>query len=93
MVKLRLTASELQRSAIGIMADADSLEIYCPNCRHHVAPLKAAVNWYCPRCAWHFTDAEIERQRAQRQSPEQPPSQFSHHLPHAAAWRLLPRPS
>lgn len=92
MVELRLTASKLQRSVVGIMADADSLEIYCPNCRNHVAPLKAAVNWYCPRCAWHFTDAEIQQQRARQQPPDEP-SQFSRHLPHAAAWRLLPRPS
>jgi hypothetical protein len=52
------------------MADLDPLEIYCPNCRHHVEPLKAAVSWYCPRCAWQFTDAEIDRQR-------QPPGEQS----------------
>ena len=52
------------------MPDSDSLEIYCPNCRHYVVPLKAAVNWYCPRCAWQFTDADIVRER-----PQQPPSE------------------
>jgi hypothetical protein len=51
----------------------DSLEIYCPNCRHYVTPLKATVSWYCPRCAWQFTDAEIERQKA----PPAPPDEES----------------
>ncbi|HZN34191.1 MAG TPA: hypothetical protein VFB80_10245 [Pirellulaceae bacterium] len=44
------------------MDQADSVEIYCPNCRQHIVPLKASVSWYCPICAWQFSDAEIDRQ-------------------------------
>jgi len=55
------------------MSDSDSREVYCPNCRHYVVPLKATVNWYCPRCAWQFSDEEIERYRA----PPPPPDEAS----------------
>jgi hypothetical protein len=61
------------------MDDSDALEVYCPNCRHYVTPLKAAVNWYCPRCAWQFSDAEIDRRRGPQQAAEEKSSGTQRH--------------
>jgi hypothetical protein len=88
ILELRLAATRLQRSAPATMSDADALEIYCPNCRTFVTPLKAAVSWYCPRCAWQFSDSEIERRRDQ-----QPPADEAACESHAARNNLLPRQS
>jgi predicted RNA-binding Zn-ribbon protein involved in translation (DUF1610 family) len=55
--------------------DVDALEIYCPNCRQYVTPLKAAVNWYCPSCAWQFSEADIDRGRRDS-PPDADPRQF-----------------
>ena len=42
------------------MNDEEKKPVYCPQCREFVAPIMAAVKWYCPHCVWQFSQADID---------------------------------
>jgi hypothetical protein len=47
-------------------------ELFCPKCRIEVQPIKAAVHWYCPHCAWQFSDEDVWRQLNDSKQAEPP---------------------
>jgi predicted RNA-binding Zn-ribbon protein involved in translation (DUF1610 family) len=55
------------------------LELKCPKCGIEVQPIKAVYSWYCPHCAWQFTEEDIEKHRRRKahngdgSSPSKPP--------------------
>ena len=45
------------------MSNPLDIEVPCPKCGIEVQPIKAVYSWFCPYCAWQFTEADIERYR------------------------------
>jgi ribosomal protein L37AE/L43A len=45
------------------MSQPAPLELYCPSCRMHVQPIQAAGQWFCPHCAWQFSEDDVRHQQ------------------------------
>ena len=60
------------------MTNPPLIEILCPQCKIDVQPIKAAGAWFCPHCAWQFTQEEIERElQRQKRDRDAPPNSES----------------
>ena len=43
------------------MSNPLDIELPCPKCGIEVQPIRAVKTWFCPHCAWQFSEEELER--------------------------------
>ena len=62
--------NEAQRQSgqtVSTMSYPLPIEPVCPRCQIEVQPIKAAGQWFCPNCAWQFTEDDVTREVRRQQ--------------------------